>query len=110
MKKISHPNIRAAGNRWLCVLIAILIPMLTLSIGLTPADTLYVNAAETEEKKQAFDPFAEDASYSCVLYNNSNGLSTSEANAIAQTSNGFIWIGSYGGLLRYDGSRFAYQA
>ena len=44
--------------------------------------------------------------YSAVLYNNSNGLPTSEANAIAETDEGFIWIGSYSGLIRYDGNTF----
>ena len=44
--------------------------------------------------------------YASVLYDNSNGLPTSEANAICQTKNGFIWIGSYSGLIRYDGSEF----
>lgn len=46
------------------------------------------------------------AGYTAVLYNNSNGLPTSEANAIAQTEDGFIWIGSYSGLIRYDGNDF----
>jgi energy-coupling factor transport system substrate-specific component len=41
-----------------------------------------------------------------VLYDNTNGLPTSEANAIAETSDGFIWIGSYAGLIRYDGNTF----
>lgn len=44
--------------------------------------------------------------YSAVLYNNSNGLPTSEANAIVQADNGFIYIGSYSGLIRYDGVNF----
>ena len=44
--------------------------------------------------------------YSAVLYNNMNGLPTSEANAITETSEGFIWIGSYSGLIRYDGNTF----
>lgn len=44
--------------------------------------------------------------YTSVLYDNTNGLPTSEANAIWQTKNGFIWIGSYSGLIRYDGSSF----
>lgn len=41
-----------------------------------------------------------------ILYNNSNGLPTSEANAIVQTGSGFIYIGSYSGLIRYDGVNF----
>ena len=44
--------------------------------------------------------------YFTYLYDNSNGLPTSEANAVAQTNIGFIWIGSYGGLIRYDGIEF----
>ncbi|MBQ6401490.1 MAG: hypothetical protein IJI20_04300 [Firmicutes bacterium] len=40
--------------------------------------------------------------YSAVLYDNASGLPTSEANAITETSEGFIWIGSYSGLIRYD--------
>lgn len=41
-----------------------------------------------------------------ILYNNRNGLPVSEANTILQTSDGYIWIGSYGGLVRYDGREF----
>ena len=44
--------------------------------------------------------------YTSFLYNNSNGLPTSEANAIAETAEGFIWIGSYSGLIRFDGHNF----
>ncbi len=44
--------------------------------------------------------------YTTVLYDNKNGLPTSEANAIAETEDGFIWIGSYSGLIRYDGKDF----
>ena len=52
------------------------------------------------------DPTTHSDGYSAVLYDNTNGLPTSEANAIVQTSDGFIWIGSYSGLIRYDGNTF----
>ena len=52
------------------------------------------------------DPSGSSEGYSAVLYDNTNGLPTSEANAIAETSDGFIWIGSYAGLIRYDGNTF----
>ncbi len=52
------------------------------------------------------DPVGRPDSCCPVLYDNTNGLPTSEANAIAETSDGFIWIGSYSGLIRYDGSNF----
>ena len=45
--------------------------------------------------------------YSAFLYDNTSGLTTSEANAIVQTSIGFIWIGGYSGLTRYDGNEFS---
>ena len=44
--------------------------------------------------------------FSAILYDNSNGLPTSEANAIAQTEEGLLWIGCYSGLIRYDGNEF----
>ncbi|MGN0686701.1 MAG: two-component regulator propeller domain-containing protein [Oscillospiraceae bacterium] len=44
--------------------------------------------------------------YVMTIYNEQNGLPTGEANTILQTADGYIWIGSYGGLIRYDGSVF----
>lgn len=44
--------------------------------------------------------------YVVNVYNEQNGLPTGEANTILQTSDGYIWIGSYGGLIRYDGATF----
>lgn len=40
------------------------------------------------------------------LFNDENGLPTAEANAVLCTSAGYIWIGGYGGLVRYDGTDF----
>ena len=44
--------------------------------------------------------------YATKLYDSGSGLPTSESNAILATRDGFIWIGSYSGLIRYDGSDF----
>ena len=65
-----------------------------------------VNASGGKNRSLTVDPTGSVEGYSAVLYNNTNGLPTSEANAIAETSEGFIWIGSYGGLIRYDGNSF----
>lgn len=56
----------------------------------------YAEAAEEDPR----------ASAAYVLYDNKNGLPTSEANAIVQSKDGFIWIGGYSGLIRYDGIDF----
>jgi len=45
-------------------------------------------------------------SYVSQIFNEESGLPTGEANAILQSSRGYLWIGSYGGLVRYDGSHF----
>ena len=66
-----------------------------LSCLLIPVGT--VSAAEENESERG---------YSAFVYNNTTGLLTSEANAIAQTDIGFIWIGGYSGLTRYDGTEF----
>lgn len=41
-----------------------------------------------------------------TVFNERSGLPTGEANDVLQTSDGYIWIGSYGGLIRYDGNSF----
>lgn len=41
-----------------------------------------------------------------TVYDNSNGLDSSAANDVVQTRDGFVWIGTYNGLTRYDGSSF----
>ncbi|MBQ8826935.1 MAG: response regulator [Oscillospiraceae bacterium] len=44
--------------------------------------------------------------YESVIYNNENGLDSASANAVIQSSDGYIWIGTYTGLYRYDGRSF----
>ena len=58
------------------------------------------------QRLKIVDPVDHFDNCSAVLYDNTNGLPTSEANAIVETSDGFIWIGSYAGLIRYDGNTF----
>ena len=41
-----------------------------------------------------------------VLYDATNGLPTSEANCILADSKGYIWIGGYSGIIKYDGVAF----
>lgn len=51
----------------------------------------------------------DDVGYSSQIYDASNGLPTSDANCIVGTSNGYVWIGGYSGIIRYDGSVFERQ-
>ena len=40
------------------------------------------------------------------IYSSNNGLPCGEANDIAQTNDGVLWIGTYAGLYRYNGREF----
>ncbi len=44
--------------------------------------------------------------YVQTVYSSSNGLPCGEANDIAQTNDGVLWIGTYAGLYRYNGREF----
>lgn len=44
--------------------------------------------------------------YAPTFYNNADGLLGGTANDIAETSDGFLWIGTNDGLYRYDGAKF----
>ena len=70
------------------------------------AGALILNASGNRNIEPSVDPVESTEGFSAVLYNNTNGLPTSDANAIAQTEEGFLWIGSYAGLIRYDGNNF----
>ena len=48
----------------------------------------------------------ENVGYSAQLYNANNGLPTSEANCVLAASDGFVWIGGYSGIMRFDGNEF----
>lgn len=69
-------------------------------------ETYPMNTSGMTNLLMSVDPTGRQDGFSAILYNNPNGLPTSEANAIAETSEGFIWIGSYAGLIRYDGNTF----
>ena len=47
-----------------------------------------------------------DTKYSTQQLDNTNGLSNSSVNAIFQDSENLLWIGTWDGLNRYDGSSF----
>ncbi len=91
-----------------------LLPALTLTLLLAffsgptcfAESGMSVNASGIPNRTPSVDPTGRHEGYSAVLYNNTNGLPTSEANAITETGEGFIWIGSYSGLVRYDGNTF----
>lgn len=45
-----------------------------------------------------------------TVYNSDNGLPCGEANDVVQTNDGIIWVGTYAGLYRYNGSEFKWMS
>ncbi|MGO4260283.1 ATP-binding protein [Lysobacter sp. TAB13] len=41
-----------------------------------------------------------------VFYDQSQGLNSGEVSALAQDRDGFLWLGTFGGLVRFDGRTF----
>ncbi len=98
---------RGVGQKKSFSILALLLLTISLVTGELAQEGIVLGAEETEENQViAVNPTGEGEGYSAVLYDNTNGLPTSEANAIAQTEEGFLWIGGYSGLLRYDGNTF----
>lgn len=85
-----------------------------LSISLFSHSTFAndVDVNETNENKIQDDlAFYDDVfigNYHDIKFDSSTGMQSSEANVIAETPDGYIWIGSYAGLTRYDGSEFEF--
>ena len=57
-------------------------------------------------KAQALDPARAITQYAHAAWRNRDGYFASAPGAIAQTKDGYIWIGTDTGLLRFDGIRF----
>ena len=91
---------------YLVLIFAMLVVFLCVALGSNAVGVKGDNTSDDNKSRLALDLIGEDAGYASVLYNNANGLPTSESNAIAMTSEGFIWIGCYSGLIRYDGNSF----
>ena len=85
---------------------ALILMIFMLAIFPAHGETVSMNVSGAPNLTLSVDPTGKAEGFSAIVYNNPNGLPTSEANAIAETSEGFIWIGSYAGLIRYDGNTF----
>ncbi len=97
---------KALTLRWLALLLVLTVVLGISGTGTAETAMVTKNSSGVLNRALAVDPTGNSEGYKAVLYDNTNGLPTSEANAIAETSDGFIWIGSYAGLIRYDGNTF----
>jgi len=54
----------------------------------------------------ALDPDQDLNQYICQTWNRQNGLPVNAVNEIVQTMDGYLWLGTGAGLLRFDGKQF----
>ncbi|MBR3305952.1 MAG: HD domain-containing protein [Lachnospiraceae bacterium] len=85
-----------------CLILRALLPLFIIITLILPLSAP-INAGAAGDRR---DLLGKGSDYTAILYDSSGGLPTSEANTILQSSDGFIWIGSYSGLIRYDGTSF----
>ena len=103
-RKKPHPLDTKRLKR-LALIIMIFVLLLSGVVAADETGETY-NTSGIINRSVSVDPTGLTEGFSAVIYDNTNGLPTSEANAITETSDGFIWIGSYAGLIRYDGNTF----
>ncbi len=65
-----------------------------------------IRAYDQDTEEDQLRDFDYEADFDTVTYDADDGLLTSEVNAIAQTGDGYIWVGTYAGLYRYNGVHF----
>ena len=73
-------------------------------IGALLAVSVIVPALLIPVKVQAIDFESE---YTGDIYDTNSGLDSVEINAVAQTKDGYMWVGSFSGLYRFDGYKFS---
>lgn len=73
--------------------------LFVLAIGASLLSPIRANASSVRDSVD-YDDYVQS------IYSNNNGLPCGEANDIAQTNDGVLWIGTYAGLYRYNGREF----
>src|SRR5262245_14692998 len=74
------------------------------AIGQTIRQTIRKSDARTPADSPA-NPFSEDR-YSRRIWQTQDGVPQDTISALVQTNDGYLWVGTSGGLARFDGFRF----
>lgn len=70
------------------------------------AGALVVLTAAAPLAAQEVHPFTAPPPHTIDQWTTEDGLPQNSVNAIVQTSDGYLWLGTFGGLVRFDGTRF----
>ena len=98
-------------NFLILFLVAYLFTVLCFDAEAAYADNATAGDAKdtSEENNEELAEHINEIGYAVKLYNADNGLPTSEANCVMSSKEGYIWIGGYSGLIKYDGNTFERQ-
>ena len=77
--------------------------LLAVSLAAGGAGSARAEEAGTAESVINYNDYVQ------TIYSSMNGLPCGEANDIAQTNDGILWIGTYAGLYRYNGREFRWM-
>jgi signal transduction histidine kinase/ligand-binding sensor domain-containing protein len=83
MPQSPRRNLRRAVGVWLCCLLGVFLPL----------------ASQAKSSSARRD-------YLIDVWTTEKGLPNSSVTSIAQTPDGYLWVGTYNGLARFDGARF----
>ena len=75
----------------------------------TEAYATKLTTAPAKEEKTSHPDDAIFKEYTQTIYDGTNGIPGCTVNDIASTHDGILWIGSYGGLYRYNGREFKWM-
>ncbi len=66
----------------------------------------FIAVAQKQNKQVPFDPNKQLSQFLIDVWDSEKGLPSSTLLQVVQTKDGYLWIGSYDGLLRFDGNSF----
>jgi ligand-binding sensor domain-containing protein/signal transduction histidine kinase len=102
MNAFLHPNCCSAQPHRTPCAARLLLGLLLAIIGiLTPQ---HIQAQQLAIEASPAD--SEEWNYTIRSWQSQDGLPEETVQAFAQTSDGYLWVGTSGGLLRFDGARF----
>ena len=97
-------RVKSVKSMWSIILIVALL----LIPAVIPGQGAYSVHAKGKKVGGGYAASGQITKMGCTaeIYDATNGLDTSDANYIMGASDGYIWIGGYSGIFRYDGTDF----
>ena len=110
MRKYRRPALKISGKRIRHTAAVLAVIICTVLSGTDNRDIYAASTAGTEYDSYGGGYAATGqlpgVGYVAEVYDATSGLPTSDAMFILGANNGYIWIGGYAGVIRYDGSVF----